>query len=80
MDCSNYFSTQLELQCDGLPKLYPCMFSDSAMAKIFTIWQNKCVNYVKFGIPPYLKDLCQSELKAAPFCPTNYGESLNRIF
>ena len=37
-------------------------------------------NYVKFGILPYFNDLCQSEVKAAPFCLTSYGESLNRIF
>ena len=42
--------------------------------------RSKCACYTNFGVAPYLKDSLLSKVKAAPFCETNYDESLNRIF
>ena len=66
--------------CDGLPKLFQCMFPDSAIVKIFTIWPSKCAYYANSDVAHYLKDSLVSKVKAAPFYITSYGELLNRIF
>ena len=66
--------------CDGLPKLFQCMFPDSKIAKIFSLGRTKCGYYTNFGIAPYLKDTLISKVKAAPFYALSYDESLNRVF
>ena len=45
-----------DCSCDGLPKLFHCMFPDSAIAKYFTVGQSKCGYYLSFSVAPYLKN------------------------
>ena len=65
--------------CDGLSKLLVRMFSDSVIAKPFTLGRTKCSYFINFGIAPYLKELLLAKLKSSDFFVTFYDESLNRV-
>ena len=68
------------LSCDGIPKLFMRMFSDSSIAKAFTMGRTKCSYFINFGIASYFKEVLQQKMKATPFFALSYNESLNRIF
>ena len=56
------------------------MFSDSSIAKAFTMGRTKCSYFINFGMAPYFKEILQQKIKATPFFALSYDESLNRIF
>ena len=55
------------------------MFSDSVIAKSFTLGRTKFSYFINFGIAPYLKELLLAELKSSDFFVTCYDELLNRV-
>ena len=65
--------------CDDLSKFFGRMFSDSMVAKSFTLGRTKCSYFISFGITPYLKELLIAKLKYFDFFVACYDESLNRV-
>ena len=65
--------------CDGISKLFSRMFSDSNIAKSFSLARTKCGYFINFGVAPYLKDLL-SIVDTSTFFVVSYDESMNRIF
>ena len=55
------------------------MFSDSDIAKKFSIGKTKCGYYINFGIAPYFKELLLEELKSSKYIVVSYDENLNTI-
>ena len=56
------------------------MFSDSVIAKSFTLGRTKCSYFINFGIAPYLKELLLAKLKSSNFFVTCDDKSLNQVF
>ena len=53
------------------------MFSDSDIAKSFSLGKTKCTYFINFGIAPYFRDLLLKELKSSKYIVVSYDESLN---
>ena len=53
--------------CDGLSKLFVRMFSDSVIAKSFTLGRTKCSYFINFSITKYLEELLLAKLKSSDF-------------
>ena len=66
--------------CDGISKLFSRMFSDSNIAKSFSLARTKCGYFINFGVAPYLKDQLLSIIDTSTFFVVFYDESMNRIF
>ena len=66
--------------CDGISKLFSRMFSDSNIAKSFSLARTKCGYFINFGVAPYLKDQLLSIIDTSTFFVVSYDESMNRIF
>ena len=56
------------------------MFSDSNIAKSFSLARTKCGYFINFGVVPYLKDQLLSIVDTFTFFVVSYDESMNRIF
>ena len=66
--------------CDGISRLFSRMFSDSNVAKSFSLSITKCGYFINFGVVPYLKDQLLSIVDNSTFFVVSYVESMNRIF
>ena len=66
--------------CDGISKLFSRMFSDSNIAKSFSLARTKCGNCINFWVALYLKDQLLSIVDTPTFFVVSYDESMNRIF
>ena len=67
--------------CDGLSKFFGRTFSDSMIAKSFSLRRTKYSYFIKFGIALYLNELLLAKLKSSDFFfLTFYDESLNLVF
>ena len=66
--------------CDGISKLFSRMFSDSNIAKSFSLARTKCGYFINFGVAPYLKDQLLIIVDTSTFFVVCYDESMNRIF
>ena len=55
------------------------MFSDSEIAKSFTLSRSKCTCYINYGIAPYFKEILLNQLQASPYVVVSYDENMNRI-
>ena len=66
--------------CDGISKLISRMFSDSNIAKSFSLARTKCGYFINFGVAPYLKDQLLSIVDTSTFFVVSCDESMNRIF
>ena len=63
--------------CENISKLFSVMFSDSDIAKSFSLGKTKCAYFINFGIAPYFRDLLLKELKSSKYIVVSYDESLN---
>ena len=65
--------------CKQIADLFRSIFSDSSVAKRFTLTPSKCSYVICHGIAPFFKTLLPDELKEALFYVMSYDESLNHI-
>ena len=63
--------------CENISKLFSVMFSDSDIAKSFSLGKTKCAYFINFGIALYFRDLLLKELKSSKYIVVSYNESLN---
>ena len=55
------------------------MFSDSAIAKPFTLGKRKCGYYITYGIAPYFGELIKTLINKSLCFSLSFDESLNRV-
>ena len=55
------------------------MFSDSAIAKPFTLGKRKRGCYITYGIAPYFGELIKTLINKSPCFSLSFDESLNRV-
>ena len=64
--------------CENISNHFSVMFSDSDIAKSFSVGKTKCTYYINFGIAPYFKDLLLEELKSSKYFVVSDDEILNK--
>ena len=65
--------------CSQKSELFAAMFSDSAIAKQFSVGKTKCAYYLTYGMVPYFKDTFVQNLKEIPFYSVSFDESYNKV-
>ena len=65
--------------CEDTSELFKVMFSDSTIAKFFSLGKTKCAYYVNFGLAPYFKDQLVTTIKSSDFFAVSYDESMNHV-
>ena len=65
--------------CSQKSELFAAMFSDSTIAKQFSMGKTKCGYYLTYGMAPYFKDAFVQNLKEIPFYSVSFDESYNKV-
>ena len=65
--------------CSQKSELFAAMFSDSTIAKQFSMGKTKCAYYLTYGMAPYFKDTFVQNLKEIPFYSASFDESYNKV-